>query len=465
MQIVWFRKDLRIHDNAALTQACQDGPVTAVYFITPQQWKLHDVAPIQIDFMEKSLNQLAHSLASLGIELIVQTVDLFENIPDALTSLCKKLEASVVLANSEVEVDEINRDVKIQQHGIDLKLFQSDCILNPGQVLTQQGTMFKVFTPFKINWLKQVKALNLTPYNKPVSQQGHLGDRTPGHRNPGNKNPKPIEITIDMSKKDSSIWEASEDAAQTHLIEFLDQHVEYYHRRRDFPAKPGTSMLSPYLALGLISAKQCLFALLNRYPDSLDNAKNGPSTWVNELVWREFYRHIMVLNPHLGRGSNYNKLGNNIAWENNPKLFKAWCEGKTGYPLVDAAMQQLIQTGWMHNRLRMVCASFLTKHLLIDWRLGERFFKQHLIDGDLASNNGGWQWAASTGCDAQPYFRIFNPIIQSQKFDPNGQFISIYNQALAHLSDKQIHFPVNPIVEHKLARLTALDLFSVLKRG
>ena len=148
-----------------------------------------------------------------------------------------------------------------------------------------------------------------------------------------------------------------------------------------------------------------------------------------------------------------------------PILFKAWCEGKTGYPLVDAAMQQLIQTGWMHNRLRMVCASFLTKHLLIDWRLGERFFKQHLIDGDFASNNGGWQWAACTGCDAQPYFRIFNPIIQSQKFDPNGQFISIYNQALAHLSDKQIHFPVNPIVEHKLARLTALDLFSVLKKG
>ena len=455
MQIVWFRKDLRIRDNAALTQACQDGPVTAVYFITPEQWQRHDIAPIQIDFIEKSLNQLAHSLASLGIELIVQTVDFFENIPDALATLCKKLEVSVVLANSEVEVDEINRDIQIQQHGIDLKLFQADCILNPGQVLTQQGTMFKVFTPFKINWLRQVKALNLTPYSKPVAQQEKLELNKV----------TPAEITIKLSKKDSSVWEASEDAAHVHLIEFLEQHIEYYHLRRDFPAKPATSMLSPYLALGLISAKQCLHALLQRYPDSLDNAKNGPSTWVNELVWREFYRHIMVLNPHLGKGSNYNELGNNIAWQNDPKLFKAWCEGKTGYPLVDAAMQQLIQTGWMHNRLRMVCASFLTKHLLIDWRWGERFFKLHLIDGDLASNNGGWQWAASTGCDAQPYFRIFNPIIQSQKFDPNGQFISIYNKALAHLSDKQIHFPVKPVVEHKLARLTALDLFSVLKKG
>jgi deoxyribodipyrimidine photo-lyase len=455
MQIVWFRKDLRIHDNAALTQACQDGPVTAVYFITPEQWQRHDIAPIQIDFIEKSLNQLAHSLASLGIELIVQTVDFFENIPDALATLCKKLEVSVVLANSEVEVDEINRDIQIQQHGIDLKLFQADCILNPGQVLTQQGTMFKVFTPFKINWLRQVKTLNLTPYSKPVSQQEKLELNKV----------TPAEITIKLSKKDSRVWQASEDAAHAHLIEFLEQHIEYYHLRRDFPAKPATSMLSPYLALGLISAKQCLHALLQRYPDSLDNAKNGPSTWVNELVWREFYRHIMVLNPHLGKGSNYNELGNKIAWQNDPKLFKAWCEGRTGYPLVDAAMQQLLQTGWMHNRLRMVCASFLTKHLLIDWRWGERFFKRHLIDGDLASNNGGWQWAASTGCDAQPYFRIFNPIIQSQKFDPNGQFISIYNQALEKLSDKQIHFPVNPIVEHKLARLTALDLFSVLKKG
>ncbi|WP_413701480.1 deoxyribodipyrimidine photo-lyase [Psychromonas sp. KJ10-10] len=458
MKIVWFRKDLRVHDNAALTQACQDGPVTAVYFITPEQWKKHDVAPIQIDFIEKALNQLANSLAELGIELIVKTVDLFSDVPNSLVYLCRKLNASEVLANCEVEIDEINRDISVQQHGVNLKLFQSDCIINPGEVLTQQGTMFKVFTPFKINCLSQIKSLDLTPYAKPaynnlILEQDELITLSPPT------------ISIELPKKDSSTWQASEDAAQAHLSKFLDEQVEDYHLHRDFPAKPGTSMLSPYLALGLISAKQCLYALLQRYPHALDNGKDGPSTWVNELIWREFYRHIMVLNPRLGKGANYNQLGNNINWQNDPKLFKAWCEGKTGYPLVDAAMQQLTQTGWMHNRLRMVCASFLTKHLLIDWRWGERFFKQHLIDGDFASNNGGWQWVASTGCDAQPYFRIFNPIIQSQKFDPNGQFISIYNQALSHLSDKQIHFPVNPIVEHKLARLTALDLFSVLKKG
>ena len=450
MQLVWFRKDLRVHDNPALTQACQNGPVTAVYFISPAQWKLHQVAPIQIDFIEKSINQLAIALASMGIELIVETVDYFNETPQALKRLCKRVNASVVLANSEVEVDEINRDIKVQQSGIDLKLYQGDCIINPGQVLTQQGTMFKVFTPFKLTWLKQVRTMDMRPYPRPHDQAAPI---------------KPIHIEIDMDKKDSGEWEASENAAFSRLSSFLDEFVESYHLDRDFPAKAATSSLSPYLALGLLSAKQCLHALLQRFPDCLDNAKNGPSTWVNELVWREFYRHIMVLNPHLGKGDNYNELGNNIHWHNDIELFNAWCEGRTGYALVDAAMHQLTETGWMHNRLRMVCASFLTKHLLIDWRWGEAFFKQHLIDGDLASNNGGWQWAASTGCDAQPYFRIFNPIIQSQKFDPNGQFISIYNQEVAHLNNKQIHLPIKPIVEHKVARLKALDLFSVLKKG
>ena len=450
MQIVWFRKDLRILDNPALTQACHEGPVTAVYFVTPEQWQRHDVAPIQIDFIENSLNQLAISLADIGIDLIVETVATFAEIPTSLNAICQRFNATAVLANSEVEVDEIDRDIKVQQYGINLRLYQGDCIINPGQVLTQQGTMFKVFTPFKINWLKQVMEMDLSPYGKPEKQSNPITSKN---------------MTINMVKKDSSAWEASESAGLDNLSVFLDEFVESYHLDRDFPAKPGTSMLSPYLALGLISAKQCIHALLQRFPDALNNAKNGPSTWVNELVWREFYRHIMVLNPQLGKGHNYNALGNNIQWQNNPELFTAWCDGKTGYPLVDAAMQQLIQTGWMHNRLRMVCASFLTKHLLIDWRWGEAFFKQHLIDGDFASNNGGWQWAASTGCDAQPYFRIFNPIIQSQKFDPNGQFISIYNQALSHLSDKQIHLPINPVVEHKLARLTALDIFSALKKG
>jgi len=449
MQIMWFRKDLRILDNPALTQACQAGRVTAVYFITPQQWQYHDVAPIQLDFLEKTLQKLADALATLGIEFIVQTLPSFDHIPQALSTLCQQIKATRVVANSEVELDEINRDIKVQHQGINLKLYQGDCILNAGQVLTRQGTMFKVFTPFKNNWLKQVAALDLCPDPQPKKQQAPL---------------LATQINIDMQKKDSRAWEAGEEKAHTKLSLFLDESLTRYDQERDFPANPGTSNLSPYLALGVISVKQCLNALLQRYPHALENRRDGPSTWVNELVWREFYRHIMLLNPRLCMGHNYNELGNHIQWQNDLHLFYSWCEGKTGYPLVDAAMRQLVTTGWMHNRLRMICASFLTKDLLVDWRWGEAFFKRHLIDGDFASNNGGWQWAASTGCDAQPYFRIFNPIIQSQRFDPQGQFISTYLPALSHLNNKLIHLPQQPIVEHKLARLKALEIFSVLKK-
>lgn len=209
--------------------------------------------------------------------------------------------------------------------------------------------------------------------------------------------------------------------------------------------------------------------------DVLSSSKSNVFTWVNELVWREFYRHLIVAYPKLNKYQNFNEKYDPVQWRSADADFTAWCQGKTGYPLVDAAMRQLLQTGWMHNRLRMVVASFLTKHLLIDWRKGERFFMQHLIDGDLASNNGGWQWAASTGCDAQPYFRIFNPITQSERFDPEGEFIRKYIPELTSVPNKHIHFPHAylalqgseknkywpAIVDHKAARQRALDAFKV----
>jgi deoxyribodipyrimidine photo-lyase len=211
------------------------------------------------------------------------------------------------------------------------------------------------------------------------------------------------------------------------------------------------------------------------YPDILTTSKSKTFTWVNELIWREFYKHLIAEFPKLSRGANFNEKYDSVSWRDSDAEFKQWCEGRTGYPLVDAAMQQLLQTGWMHNRLRMVVASFLTKHLLIDWRKGEQFFMQHLIDGDLASNNGGWQWAASTGCDAQPYFRVFNPITQSERFDPNGDFIRKYLPELQKVPDKHIHFPHTylaatgqsehcywpAIVDHKAARARALAAFKV----
>jgi len=453
MELVWFRKDLRVADNPALYQSCLNGPTRAIYFITPTQWQLHNIAPIQIDLMERALNELSLQLGDLGIPFDVITVAHFNDIPKALNTYCLQHKVDNIYANSEVEIDENQRDLQAQQllqnNQITLKLFQADCLINPGDVVTQQGEMYKVFTPFKNCCLKMLRqTVNLQPYPIPIAQQKKINNAS---------------ITLPLTKRNSADWPASEWQTHQLLQRFIEQDVEHYHERRDFPAQQATSKLGPCLALGLISAKQCVYYLLQAFPTLLDGNATGPVIWLNELLWREFYRHIMVLTPSIGKGGNYNLRANNIIWDNSTKNFKAWCNGETGYPLVDAAMLQLNQTGWMHNRLRMVCASFLTKHLLIDWRWGERYFKAHLIDGDFASNNGGWQWAASTGCDSQPYFRIFNPTLQSKRFDENGEFIRHYLKQRQNLNHKQVHDPMDEIVDHKFARERALQAFSVLK--
>ena len=244
-----------------------------------------------------------------------------------------------------------------------------------------------------------------------------------------------------------------------------------YEELRDIPSIKGTSGLSPYLAIGAISPRYLLSVLLNNHPDLLTAEDSPEFSWLNELIWREFYRHLLFHFPDLCKHKCFKEKYQLTAWPNHLPYFKAWCEGKTGYPIVDAAMRQLNQTGWMHNRLRMIVASFLTKHLLIDWRWGEKYFMEQLIDGDLAANNGGWQWAASTGCDAQPYFRIFNPTRQSEKFDPKGNFIRKYLPELKEIPDKAIHSPHSyikkhnlalywpTIVEHKEARIIALSFY------
>ncbi|PKH02917.1 deoxyribodipyrimidine photo-lyase [Psychromonas sp. MB-3u-54] len=453
MHLVWFRNDLRTSDNSALYYACLKGPVTGIYFVTPEQWKSHQLAPIQADFIEQNLTVLAEQLAALGIPLLIEEVADFSQIPARLKQIQKAHHIEAIHANEEPEINEKERDQAVKKVGLPLVLYQCDCILQAGSVLTKQGGMYKVFTAFRNAWMKEVKQIDLTPLPKPAAQGPALNVS-------GTKN-----ISVHYDKKSSQAWPAGETAALQRLRHFLLQDVEDYHHNRDIPSLDGTSGLSAYLKFGVISAKRCVYEVLAVFPYALDAQDSGVFSWVNEIVWREFYRHLMIFNPQLCKGENFNKLADNIIWSNNREDFKAWCEGRTGYGLVDAAMRQLNDTGWMHNRLRMVTASFLSKHLLIDWRWGEAYFREHLIDGDLASNNGGWQWAASTGCDAQPYFRIFNPIIQSQKFDPKGLFIRKYVKELNGLDNKTIHFPVNAIVEHKQARLNALDRYSVLKKG
>ena len=455
--LLWFRNDLRSHDNPALqyvlAQCKLDKPITAIFFITHKQWQQHDWSARKINFIERHANALVSELASFNIMLKLVTVDSFAEQISYLVSYCQNNQINEIVANSEVELNETLRDDALQAAGVKLTLFEADVIVPKGKILTKSGEMFKVFTPFKQAWLSYVKALGFD----------YLGKLT-----------EKDEQACLYSENDTSLtsaWPLAKDYERDVLPAFLAEKLEQYADKRDFPAIKGTAGISPYLAAGVISPRYILRLLLTKYPDLLSSPNAEAFSWLNELIWREFYRHLLFHHPKLCKHDSFKSQYQSLPWLNDALAFKAWQQGRTGYPLVDAAMRQLNSTGWMHNRLRMIVASFLTKHLLIDWRWGEQYFMQQLIDGDLAANNGGWQWAASTGCDAQPYFRIFNPIRQSERFDPNGDFIRTYLPELANIPIKDIHFPHDyiakhglrqywpAIVDHKAARLRALAFF------
>lgn len=463
MNVIWFRKDLRIYDNPALTKAMEAGACKAVYISTPVQWKKHHVAPIQSDFIERHLNFLAEELASLGIILEhIEATDFNDQIRQLL-DYCIKNNIENIYTNSEVEINEQQRDKNLQQaiynKNISMHVFEADVIVSKGKVLNGDNAMYKVFTPFKNNWSNYLTQHGINLSAPPQVKDSEI-------------KVTPARITLNTPKKCSRKWPLVSNVIDKVIPNFIENKHDEYKAYRDYPALKGTSGLSPYLAIGAISPKSLLFNILQKYPHILENPKADIFCWVNELAWRDFYKHLLFHFPQLCKHKNFQSKYDNLVWRNTPQHFNAWSQGKTGYPIVDAAMRQLITTGWMHNRLRMVVASFLTKHLLIDWRNGERFFMEHLIDGDYSANNGGWQWAASTGCDAQPYFRIFNPISQSEKFDPDGSFIKKYVPELKNVPVKHIHFPhkylasisqtnlyPEPIVDHKTARLDALATY------
>ncbi|MGL4717265.1 MAG: cryptochrome/photolyase family protein, partial [Aeromonas sp.] len=325
-----------------------------------------------------------------------------------------------------------------------------------------------VFTPFSRAWLKALDEEGFVihrapaPRGEPLPWQP-LADRSAINHDLG-------ELTADPR------WPVGEAQAQQRLAAFLAQAVLDYGETRDFPALAGTSILSPYLAAGLISPRQCLAALQQRLGGRPQSKAQPGFVWLNELIWREFYRHLLMRVPRLSMNQPFKPETAVLPWSWDPEAFAAWCEGRTGYPIVDAAMRSLNATGWMHNRLRMIVASFLTKDLHIHWRLGEDYFMSTLIDGDLAANNGGWQWAAGTGADAAPYFRVFNPTTQGQRFDPQGEFIRTWVSELADVPAAYVHQPhdwlrlkgVNsypaPMVDHALARVKAIDMFRNLEK-
>lgn len=466
MNLIWFRNDLRVHDNLALIQAMANGACKAIYMPTPKQWASHDVGDIKIAFIQAHINELSDSLAKLGVRLDVLNTDDFDTQISTLNSYCREHKITQVFANSEPELNEVIRDRKAQQQvDVGFNIYESDVIVAKGTVRAQHGEMFKVFTPFKKTWIRQAAVQQYVPYSVPNAVGESLFSQeqsTSQHNFTDNQHAKKI------VKK----WPLASRVREQQLALFFEDKHENYHDTRDFPAQKGTSGLSAYLAIGAISANEVMAHLLQHSPRIFDDMKANSFAWLNELVWRDFYRHLQYHYPQLAKGECFQPRYQNLPWHNNQDNFEAWCNGNTGYPLVDAAMRQLNTTGWMHNRLRMVVASFLTKHLLIDWHWGESYFMQKLIDGDFSANNGGWQWAASTGCDAQPYFRVFNPIRQSERFDPDGEFIRMYLPELKDVPIKSLHFPhkylednrltqcyVKPLVDHKTARLRALAFY------
>ena len=473
--LMWFRQDLRVTDNTALLSACQDASrgVVAVFVICPRQWrKNHDWGWPKADFVLRNLAELSTELEKLNIALrILETPD-FSGVPEALRKLASEHECDALYFNREYEINELERDEavadRLEAENIKTRSFTDLTLVEPGEVRTKEGKWYSVFTPFK-------KAVYETwsgeghppPAGKPRKQPEMIGA------------PDDVPRTIEGFDGEpgfrADLWPAGEHPALTRLGVFCAERIDDYKDKRDTPAINGTSCVSPYLSAGVLSPRQCLERAMEANNHRYRNGKKGPDHWISEILWREFYKHFVVGFPRVVKRKAFRTEYDEVRWEENADGLQAWKDGRTGYPIVDAAMRQLNQTGWMHNRLRMIVAMFLTKDLFIDWREGERYFAQRLIDYDFASNNGGWQWSASTGADAAPYFRIYNPVSQSKRHDERGDFIRKFCPELSDLSGDALHDPgalppdarrdldyPDPIVNHAEAREAALAAFKAL---
>ncbi|OAB61693.1 hypothetical protein AY599_07930 [Leptolyngbya valderiana BDU 20041] len=471
--LMWFRADLRTRDNSALSAACTAASkgVLAVFTICPKQWREHDWGDMKVDFLRRSLEELREGLESRNIALKFIQRDAFEGIEEDLLALAKEHHCTALFFNEEYEANERKRDAAVAaafaKAGLSVRSFHDQTCVPPGELRTQEDKPYTVYSPFKRKWYQHFK-------DGHVSKAQGLAKKQPEMVSSSDAVPDKLgDFDPDGGRPD--LWKAGEDHALSRLRSFIKDRLDPYKEDRDYPAINGTSTISPYLAIGAISPRQCIEAALEANNGKIDGGSKGAVHWMSEVIWREFYRQILLAFPRVSKHRAFNPRYD-IDWRSDDEAkgqFSAWCQGKTGYPIVDAAMRQLNQTGWMHNRSRMAVAMFLSKDLLIDWRWGEKYFMQHLVDGDLASNNGGWQWSAATGTDAAPYFRIFNPISQSKKFDPDGDYIRTFVDELSSVKGDEIHAPwehesllddtgyPERIVDHHEARDRALKAFKV----
>jgi deoxyribodipyrimidine photo-lyase len=441
--LIWFRNDLRVHDNQALVAACKNaavdgGSVAGVFIVAKGQWQQHHLSPGRMTLTHEALSGLSTSLKALNVPLIVHEVDVYKQVPDKLRDLAYQLKVKHIYFNHEYGVDEARRDEAVRHQLSDQNMhgYHGSVLLKPGTVRTLQGQIYKVFTPFRNRVLDTLRYQDMLPLSKPKA----LAPKTFSAEIEQVISQNGLEL-FQVTPVDISSWASDESTALSSLSDFVSERVDDYRDTRDFPSIEGTSKLSAAMNVGLLSPRQCLQAATQGMPPPFDGISDGVRTWIGELIWREFYLHVMWGFPKICKGLAFKADTENVPWRHDVEEFERWKSGTTGFPMVDAAMHQLNSTGWMHNRLRMLTATFLSKHLLIDWRWGERYFMSQLIDGHFASNNGGWQWAASTGTDAAPYFRFLSPTRQSQRFDVQGVYIKHWIPALADVPSKVLHKP------------------------
>ena len=481
--IHWFRRDLRVAGNPALSHQWKvnDGKVVGLFCFDKSFLKREDFSVNRFQFFIATLIELKKELRKVGSDLLVMDEGPFDAFPRLLEAL--KEPPSLVSWNRDYEPFAVQRDKKAQslfaERGIATFTDRDHLLIEPHEIFRDGNPElgYQVYSPFARKWrevfvqnsvqnrieqqarglvyLSKLKKEQVEPMFR-LKWKGLVGNDFSSNVLETYQKENQKRVTIAIPKAGSLVALAA--------VKVFANKIGDYSEARDIPSVPGTSQLSIYLKNGSLTVGQVIAELeLEAYGKK---AKTSADKYFSELMWREFYYHILARHPRVEHSAFLEKY-ENLKWENDSKKFRAWTEGKTGYPIVDAGMRQLNETGWMHNRVRMIVASFLTKDLLIDWRWGEAYFMDKLLDGDLAPNNGGWQWAASTGCDAQPYFRIFNPYLQSKRFDPEGAYIRKYVPELQKLSAKQIHEPSGvsgypePIVDHSEQREKALKMYDV----